>query len=120
MISKAVDVETYMKEIPPERRTVLEKLRSLCKQHLQGYEEVMEYGMPVYKRNGLMEVSFASQKQYIALYVVKQDVVNEFRSALSGSNIGKGCIRFTKPDKIDFDVVSQLLRRVAHSNAMPC
>jgi uncharacterized protein YdhG (YjbR/CyaY superfamily) len=80
----------------------------------------MEYGMPCYKRNGVVEVSFASQKQYIALYVLKKDVVDEFRSALSATSIGKGCIRFAKPDKIDFDVLDRLLCRIVQSKSVPC
>jgi len=47
----------------------------------------MDYGIPVYKRDGVMEVSFASQKQYIALYVLKQDVVERHRSKLSTCEI---------------------------------
>jgi uncharacterized protein YdhG (YjbR/CyaY superfamily) len=80
----------------------------------------MEYGMPSYKRNGVLEISFASQKQYIALYVLKQDVVNEFRTALAASSIGKGCIRFRQPDKINFPVIERLLRRTAESKTRPC
>ena len=105
MTSKATDVQSYLKEVPAERRAVIEKLRSLCRQNLAGYAECMGYGMPGYKRNGLLEVSFASQKQYIALYVMKKDVVDEFRKSLPGSSIGKGCIRFSKPDLMDFDVI---------------
>src|SRR6266481_7894446 len=102
MTSKAPDVQTYIAEVPAQRRAAIEQLRNLCNQNLRGYQECMEYGMPGYRRNGVLEVAFASQKQYIALYVLKKDVVDEFRSALSASIIGKGCIRFTKPDKIDF------------------
>ena len=120
MISKAADVHTYMAELPAGRRAAIEKLRSLCRQHLMGYEECMEYGMPVYKRNGVMEVAFASQKQYVALYVLKKDVLDEFRSALPGSKIGKGCIRFAKPDRIDFNVLKQLLSRTAESKSAVC
>jgi uncharacterized protein YdhG (YjbR/CyaY superfamily) len=76
--------------------------------------------MPGYKRNGALEVSFASQKQHITLYVMKKDVVDEFRGSLSGASIGKGCIRFTKPDKTDFEVVERLLRRTAESKSAPC
>lgn len=120
MISKAADVQTYIAELPAERQAGIENLRSLCRQHLVGYEECMEYGMPAYERHGVVEVSYASQKQYIALYVLKKDVLDEFRSALPGSKIGKGCIRFPKPDKIDFDVVKQLLSRTADSKSAPC
>jgi len=98
----------------------MERLRKLCVKHLKGYQEGMDYGMPVYKRNGAMEISFASQKQYIALYVMKKDVLDEFRPALSAASIGKGCIRFTRPEKIDFEVIEQLLRRTAQSKSAPC
>jgi uncharacterized protein YdhG (YjbR/CyaY superfamily) len=120
MTSKAPDVQSYVNEVPAERRAAIEKLRSLCRQSLTGYEECMEYGMPGYKRDGLLEVSFASQKQYISLYVLKKDVLDEFRGALSASSIGTGCIRFSRPDKMDFEVLKRLLRRTAESKSAPC
>ncbi|MDQ6708112.1 MAG: DUF1801 domain-containing protein [Acidobacteriota bacterium] len=65
------------------------------------------------------EVAFASQEQYIALHVLKKDVVDEFRGALSTSSIGKGCIRFSKPDQMDFGTIERLLRRTAESSSTP-
>jgi uncharacterized protein YdhG (YjbR/CyaY superfamily) len=120
MISKATDVDTYIAELTAERRPAIERLRSLCRLHLKAYDECMEYGMPVYKRNNVVEVAFASQKQYVAVYGLKKEVLDEFRSSLPGSKIGKGCIRFTKPDRIDFDVLKQLLIRTAESKSKPC
>ncbi|HEX3743833.1 MAG TPA: DUF1801 domain-containing protein [Bryobacteraceae bacterium] len=119
MTSKAADVATYLEEIPAERRAAFETLRALCRQHLIGYEECMEYGMPGYKRNGSLELSFASQKQYIALYV-KPTVVNEFRATLGAANIGKSCIRFRKPEEIDFTTIAKLLRRTEATPACSC
>lgn len=120
MTSKATDIASYLKELPAGRRAAIEKLRSLCRENLTGYEECMEYGMPGYKRNGALEVGFASQKQYIALYVTKKDVVDKFRPALAVASIGKGCIRFRKPEQIDFAAVQQLLRRTRESTSKPC
>ena len=119
MTSKAPDVQTYVQEVPAGRRPAIEKLRSLCRQTLAGYEECMAYGGPCYKRNGVIEVGFASQKQYIALYLLKRDVVDAFRSVLPASS-GKGCIRYTRPEKIDFDVVKRLLLETARSESLPC
>jgi len=118
MISNASNVSAYIAELPAERRASIEKLRALCRRHLTGYEEAMEYGMPAYKRAGVMEISFASQKQYVAVYVLKKDVVDEFRDVLP-KQTGKGCIRF-RPDRVDFAVVEQILRRTAESSAEPC
>ena len=120
MISRAADIGSYIAEVASERRPAIEKLRRLCRKALPGYQECMEYGMPCYKKSGVVEVSFASQKQYIALYVLKKDVVDAFRSALPAASIGKGCIRFKKPGDIDWDVVAELLRRNAESAGPPC
>ncbi len=53
MTSKASDVETYLRDVPEERRASLTTLRNLCSRVLTGYEEGIDYGMPVYKRNGV-------------------------------------------------------------------
>jgi uncharacterized protein YdhG (YjbR/CyaY superfamily) len=119
MTSKAMDVASYIEEVPVERRAAIEKLRKLCRQHLAGYEECMEFGMPGYKRNGALELSFASQKQYIALYV-KPAVVDEFRSSLEAASIGKSCIRFSKPEQIDFAIVAKLLERTEATPGCSC
>jgi uncharacterized protein YdhG (YjbR/CyaY superfamily) len=120
MISRAADVTTYVAEVCAERRPGIQKLRRLCRNILEGYEECMEYGLPCYKKGGALEISFASQKQYIALYVLKKDVIDEFRGALPGASIGKGCIRFKKPESIDWTIVERILRRNVGSAGSPC
>ena len=79
MMSKAANVAEYLEELPEERRPAIRKLRQLCKRNLADYEEIMAYGMPTYRRQGVMEIAFGSQKQHIALYVMKKEVVDEFR-----------------------------------------
>jgi len=119
MTSKAADVATYIGEAPAERRATIEQLRDLCRQTLTGYQECMEYGMPGYKRNGSLEFSFASQKQYIALYA-KPVLVNELREALGKAKIGKSCIRFQKAEDIDFAIIAKLLRRTKATPGCSC
>jgi uncharacterized protein YdhG (YjbR/CyaY superfamily) len=120
MISKACDVDAYIDEVPSERRSAIVTLRNACRENLIGYEECIEYGMPCYKRNGVPEISFASQKNYIAFYVMKKDVLDHFRDALSASSIGKGCVRFAKPGQMNFEVIRQLLQKNAGSTSAPC
>jgi len=116
----AVNVSTYIADVPAAQQAAIKKLRTLCQQNLKGYEECIEYGVPGYKQKGVLEVSFASRKQYIALYVLKKDIVDQFREKLSASSIGKGCIRFGNPNNIDFEVVAELLRRSTSSKSAPC
>lgn len=69
----------------------------------------MAYGGPCYSRNAVAEVGFNSQKNYIALYILRKDVLDKYRDEMKGISIGKGSIRYTKPGKIDFRIVEKLL-----------
>lgn len=69
----------------------------------------MEYGMPGYVRGEKLEVAFACQKNNIALYILKKPVLDKYRDRFPKSRIGKGCIRYPSPDKIDFDLVEKML-----------
>jgi len=122
MQSTAKNVNEYLNEVPAERKAVLTKLRELCRASLTEFEEKMMYGMPVYVRNGEPEVSFASQKNFIALYILKKDVMDSHRNLLKvkGVSMGKGCIRYSKPEKIDFKVVEMMLKATQESAGAIC
>lgn len=122
MQSTAKDVSSYLKEVPKERYEMLEKLRRLCLETLDSHEENMDYGMPCYKKNSIVEVAFASQKNFIALYILKKEVLDAHRDLLKvkGVSLGKGCIRYSKPEKIDFGVVQKLLEGTIKSTNEIC
>ena len=120
MQSQAKDVNGYLKEVPAERLEALRQLREMCLTTLEGYEESMAYGMPSYTRDGTVEVAFASQKNYISFYILKKEVLDQHRPALQGVSLGKGCIRYSKPEKINFEVVKQLLVDTVISEAEVC
>jgi uncharacterized protein YdhG (YjbR/CyaY superfamily) len=103
------DASAYIAETPADRRATLSAIRELCLEELVGYEETIRYGMPGYARNGVVEVSFASHKQYISLYVLNQDVLDRHRSELAGLSLGKGVIRYRRATDVDLDVVRALL-----------
>jgi uncharacterized protein YdhG (YjbR/CyaY superfamily) len=121
MQSDAKTVDDYLREVPEERQAALARLRALCQQTLTGYEEGMYYGMPSYRpAGGEPEVGFASQKNYISLYILKGAVLDRYRDALKGLSLGKGCIRYSKPEKIDFELVRRLLADSLASDAEVC
>jgi uncharacterized protein YdhG (YjbR/CyaY superfamily) len=121
MMSKATTVEEYLADVPEERRRALETLRTLCLEELAGYEEGMQYGMPSYSRDGsAVEVAFASQKNYISLYVMRESVVRANAHLLDGLSVGKGCIRFKRPEQIDPTVVRPLLSGSAADSGPIC
>ncbi|MFD8073253.1 iron chaperone [Streptomyces sp. NPDC059718] len=111
--SGAADVDGYLSEVPEVRREALVRLRELCRAELTGFDEVMAYGMPVYERGGTAEIAFACQKRYISFHLMRGDVRAAFEDRLAGQDMGKGCLRFRKPERMDFDLLRDLLRATA-------
>ncbi|NWG07339.1 MAG: DUF1801 domain-containing protein [Chloroflexi bacterium] len=122
MHSTAKTVSAYLKEVPAERRAALKQLRDLCRTYLVGFKESMQYGGPCYSRSGVVEIGFASQKHFIGLYILRTDVMNAHRYLLNlpGVTLGKGCIRYSKSEKIDFKVVESLLKATVESTGEVC
>ena len=120
MQSTATSVDAYLAEVPAARRDVLATIRQLCLENLPGYEEGMSYGMPSYAKDGVVEFGFASQKNYISIYGLKSDAFEAHRAEFVGANIGKGCICYTKPEKVDLVAVERLLEATAASTGRVC
>jgi uncharacterized protein YdhG (YjbR/CyaY superfamily) len=118
--SDAGSVDGYLAEVPEERRAALARLRELCRAELDGFAEVMAYGMPAYERDGVAEIAFASQKQYISFYLMRGDVREAFEDRLAGQDMGKGCLRFRNPERIDYALVRDLLKAVAAAPGPVC
>ena len=120
MQSEAATVDAYLAEAPGGRREALELLRRLCREGLPGFEETMRYGMPGYLRDGVVEIGFASQKSYISFYVLRQAALEAGAGQLGGLSVGKGCVRFRRPDQIDPDLVRALLNATVTDSGPIC
>ena len=110
--SKAKSVAEYLNEAEGARRPALAKFRKLAREILRDCDEQMDYGMPTYKKEGVLVTAFANQKSYIAFYAGHRAIA-EHKAALKGIDCGKGCIRYKNVAKIDFDVVRSLFRHIA-------
>ena len=131
----ATTVNEYITSLPEERKAAITKLRKTIKANLpKGFEEGIGYGMigyvvphslypKGYHCNPKLPVPFiniGSQKNYIAmhhmgLYASKTLLdwfVAEFEKVPSKLDIGKGCVRFKKPEEIPFELIGELVKKV--------
>lgn len=76
---------------PPGAQDALTRLRELCRAELEGFDEVMAYGMPAYERDGTAGIAFAAQKQYISFYLMRGDVRDAFADRLAAQDMGAVC-----------------------------
>jgi uncharacterized protein YdhG (YjbR/CyaY superfamily) len=137
MISKAVTVDEYINELPEERREAMLKLRQLLKSKLpKGFQEQMAYGMITYvvphslypqgyhckPEQALPFISLGSQKNYIALHhmglYANETLLNWFQTEYAKASkfkldMGKGCVRFKKPEHIPYELIAELAEKVS-------
>jgi hypothetical protein len=130
--SKATTVAAYLKELPPDRRDAIAKVRAVIRENLpDGYQEVVQYGMisyvvplsrfpDTYNGQPLAVASLASQKGNMALYLmsVYGDLGTrrwfEIAWKKSGKRLdmGKSCVRFKRLDDVPLDVVGGVIARI--------
>lgn len=133
MQSEAESVDAYLAELPEPRRGEVAKVLEFVRAHMpDGLSEEMGFGMinwvvplevvpDTYNGKPLVYAGLASQKRHISLYlmtlyagaVLTED---EFRARWSGPkklNMGKSCVRFTKFDDLDTELIAEVLDGVS-------
>ena len=64
-------------------------------------------------------MSFNCQSRHIAFYA-GETAVARFKSRLTGIDTGKGCVRYRKPESIDFGVVADMLKDIRGRGGSMC
>ena len=93
-------VTGYLNQLEPHRKQALQRIREAIHQIIPGTEETMEYRMPTFKK-GVTYCAMASQKHYMAIYIMNTKLLRKYRNDLKHLNLGKSCIRFKKLDDLD-------------------
>jgi uncharacterized protein YdhG (YjbR/CyaY superfamily) len=136
MTSDAKTVDEYIAGLPDDRKDAVSRLRDVINANIpEGFSEQMSYGhigwvVPhsLYPAGyhcdpklPLPFVSVASQKNFVALYhmsvyanpVLSQWFTEKYQKiSESKLDMGKSCIRFKKPERIPFELVGELMKKV--------
>lgn len=106
---EAKDVDDYLDKVPEKRQAGLRQLRELIESTADDLVINLEYGMPTYWVGAHSLCAFASQKNYMSLYM-NMNLVEKYRDEFGSLNCGKSCIRFTRIERLPFDTVAKILR----------
>lgn len=109
------EVETYLSQVDPDARAVLEHIRSLVKDLAPETEETMSYGMPAFKYKGKPLVYYAAFKDHLSLFPTSEPT-EVFKEQLVDFKTSKGTIQFTVehqlPDELICDIVRSRLESI--------
>jgi uncharacterized protein YdhG (YjbR/CyaY superfamily) len=84
----------YLAGLPADQRSALERLRKEIRAAAPEAEECMSYGIPGFRLNGKLLVSYGAAAKHCAFY--PGSIVRQFEKELKGYDTsGKGTIRFS-------------------------
>ncbi len=107
----------YFELLPAERQMDMARLRHLVRKHWPKAKEDMAYGMPTYHLSGQPVFAIASLKNHLSFYVIPYDLLSAFKHDLRTRDCGKSCIRFKRPDELDFALVERIVMYVGTTYA---
>ncbi|MFT6783233.1 MAG: hypothetical protein ACJA1A_003172 [Saprospiraceae bacterium] len=135
-MSKYLDIEGYIADIPEDRVAPFMKLKETIKSNLpSGFEECLSYNMLGYvvprstypdgyhcdTKLPLPFINIANQKGFIALYhmgiYANPELYDWFiaeypKHSKFKLDMGKSCIRFKKVDHIPYDLIAELIKKM--------
>ncbi|HEV2778595.1 MAG TPA: DUF1801 domain-containing protein [Actinophytocola sp.] len=120
--------DEYLDALDEPRRTDLRALHELIRTTVPQLEPTMAFGMPGYgtyhyryasgREGDAAVISFASNKNYISLYVAALTgeggwLAESYRPRLPKASIGKSCIRFKRLSDMDTETLADLFTAAA-------
>jgi hypothetical protein len=125
--SAAKTVDSYLAELPAERRAIISTVRDMVLENLpKGYVESMGFGMisysvplsrlaDTYNKQPLMYVALAAQKNFNSIYLMgvytdtgrAKRFKDGFAKAGKKLDMGKSCVHFKTLDDLPLDVIGE-------------
>lgn len=130
--SRASTPEEYLADLPDDRASIVNAVRSTILDHLpDGFEETMTFGMlgyvvpldryrDTYNGQPLSAITLANQKNHVAVYLMgiyadeeqRKWFIDAWKATGKRLDMGKSCVRFTRLDDVSFGVLGQAVARV--------
>ncbi|OFY87141.1 MAG: hypothetical protein A3F72_16685 [Bacteroidetes bacterium RIFCSPLOWO2_12_FULL_35_15] len=107
-MKKPLNIDEYIKNYPKEIQQRLEKIRTTIKNNAPKAEEVISYGMPAFKLNGLL-VWFAAHKKHIGFYP-KASGIEAFKKELSVFKGAKGSVQFPFDKPLPIGLITKIIK----------
>jgi uncharacterized protein YdhG (YjbR/CyaY superfamily) len=101
--------DEYLAGIRDENRRSLEKLRKDIKAAAPNADECISYGIPSFRLNGKLLVSYGAASKHCAFY--PGSTLEAFKKELTGYDTsGKGTIRFSEDDLLPSALVRKIVK----------
>jgi uncharacterized protein YdhG (YjbR/CyaY superfamily) len=105
---KAKDIDMYIASFPEHTRVLMEQLRIAIRQAAPKAVEVISYGMPAFRQDGIL-VYFAGYKKHIGFYPTASPI-KIFEKELEGYTTSKGAIQLPLEKPIPMALIKKIVK----------
>ncbi|MCB9474573.1 MAG: DUF1801 domain-containing protein [Candidatus Delongbacteria bacterium] len=107
--SQPTPIDAYIADAPEAVREILQQIRQTIRREAPAAEEVISYGMPAFRGNGML-VYFAAFKAHIGVYPpVSGD--EELQRELAPFAGPKGNLKFSLDQPIPLELIARVVRQ---------
>ena len=107
-MNKPSNIDEYISDFPVEVQKMLEQIRGAIKQTAPGAIEVISYGMPAFKLNGIL-VWFAAYSKHVGFYPHSTGI-EAFKKELSTYKSSKGAVQFPLDKPLPLDLIIEIVK----------
>lgn len=100
-------VDAYIASFPEPTQVLLKQMSATIKKAAPDAEEVISYGMPAYKWNGML-VYFAGYAKHIGFYPTGSGIA-QFQERFSAYKSSKGAVQFPLNKALPLDLVAEIV-----------
>jgi uncharacterized protein YdhG (YjbR/CyaY superfamily) len=105
---KPKDFNEYLISFPKETQILLEQVRSTIKKNAPQAVEVISYGMPAFKLNGML-LYYAAHKNHIGFYPYKSAII-AFKQELSVYKGAVGSVQFPFSKPLPLGLIGKIVK----------
>ena len=101
-------IDEYLAKIDEPQRAELERVRQIVKRAVPEAEEVISYGMPVFKYRGQYLIGFTAFKNHLSLFPASHPI-EVLKDQLGEFELSKGTIQFTLEHPVPESIIKELV-----------
>lgn len=102
------EVDKYLNNLDQEQKLALQRIRSKVKEIVPEAEEVISYGMPVFKYHKKYLLGYSAFKNHMSIFP-GSGPIDSLRAELKEYKVSKGTIQFTLDKPIPDYIIKQII-----------
>ncbi len=104
------EIDAYLANVPEPQRSTLESVRLRLRTLLPGADEVIAYGVPAFKVDGVAVAGYSASKKHCSYLPMSGGVLASIADQLDGFTWSKGALKFGVDQPLSEDLLALLVR----------